>query len=71
MRALEFKSKIKDNRISIPRRLRHEFFAGSERPVRVVVYVEDSDVYDEKAFRKMTANQFLNGYAETDSVYDL
>jgi hypothetical protein len=46
-------------------------FAGYERPVRVVVYVEDSDVYDEKAYRQMTASQFLNGYAETDSVYDL
>ena len=48
MRAIEFKSTIRENRILIPRRMRPELIAGRDRNVRVVVFVEDSDIYDEK-----------------------
>ena len=33
--------------------------------------MEDVEVYDEKAYRQMTKSQFLKGYADSDSVYDL
>jgi hypothetical protein len=68
---LRFKSKIRDNRILIPRRVRQELIAEQDKNVRVVVFVKDSDVYDEKAYRQMTKAQFLKGYAESDDVYDL
>ena len=71
MRAIEFKSKINDNRILIPRRVRQELIAERDKNVRVVVFVKDSDVYDEKAYRQITKTQFLKGYADSDSVYDL
>jgi hypothetical protein len=71
MRAVEFKSKIRDNRILIPRKVRQELFAEQDRNVRIVVFVKDNDVYDEKAYRQMTKVQFLKGYTDTDSVYDL
>ena len=71
MRAIEFKSKIRNNSILIPRRMQKELFADSGDNVRVVVFVKDDDVYEEKAYRKMTKSQFLKGYAETDSIYDL
>ena len=70
MRAIEFKSQIRENRILIPRRMQSEFIAGSAKPVSVVVFLEDTEVYDEKAYRQLTKNQFLKGYAETDSIYD-
>ena len=70
MRAIEFKSKIRENKILIPRRIQSELITGSDRHVRVVVFVDDSDVYDEKAYRQMTKSQFLKGYADTDSIYD-
>ena len=38
-----------------------------DRNVRIVVFVKDSDVYDEKAYRQMTEVQFLKGYAGSDS----
>ena len=71
MRAVEFKSTIQENSILIPRRLQPQLIAVRDRNVRVVVFMEDSDVYDERAFRQMTKSQFLKGYAASDAVYDL
>jgi len=71
MRAVEFKSKIRDNRILIPRKIRQELISEQDKNVRIVVFVKDSDVYDETAYRQMTKLQFLKGYADSDSVYDL
>ena len=70
MRAVEFKSKIKDNRIIIPRRVMQELVAEQDKSVRIVLFLKDSDVYDEKAYRQMTKTQFLNGYADSDAIYD-
>ena len=71
MRAIEFKSKIKDNRILIPRRIQQELIAEQDKNVRIVIFVKDSDAYDEKAYRQMTEAQFLKGYSDSDAVYDL
>jgi hypothetical protein len=71
MRAIEFKSKITDNRILIPHRVRKELIPAQDENVHVVVFVKDSDVHEEKAYRQMTKTQFLQGYAESDAVYDL
>jgi len=70
MRALEFKSKIRENKILIPRRMQSKLILAHEQKVRVVVLLEDSDIYEEKAYRQMTKNQFLKGYADSDSIYD-
>ena len=71
MRAIEFKSKIRDNRILIPRKVRHELVAGEDQNVRIVVFLKDSDLYDEKSYRHITKEQFLKGYADADAIYDL
>jgi hypothetical protein len=67
MRAIEFRSTIRENRISIPRSKQSEFIFGCDKKVRVVVFLEDTD---EKAYRQMTKSQFLKGYADSDSIYD-
>jgi hypothetical protein len=71
MRAIEFKSKIRENKILIPRKMQSELTTHGDKTVRVVVFVEDSEIYDEKNFRQTTKNQFLKGYADSDSIYDL
>jgi len=70
MRAVEFKSKIIDNMILIPRKVRDELIAEQGKNVRIFVFINDNDVYEEKAYRQMTKVQFLKGYADSDSVYD-
>lgn len=70
MRALEFKSKIKNNQILIPERIQFEFRSKQNRNVRVIVLIDDSDTYDDLIFKEATQNHFVNGYSDSDSVYD-
>jgi hypothetical protein len=70
MKAIEFKSKIRENQILIPRSILPELMAGNDKSVRVVVFLDDTDVYDEKAYRLAMKKQFLKGYADSDAVYD-
>jgi len=71
MRAIEFRSTIRENKILIPRKMVPELIVESDKSVRVIVFVEESDVYDDKVFRQMAKSQFLKGYSEADAVYDL
>ena len=71
MRAIEFTSKIQENKILIPRRMQSKLITEHSKNIKVVVFLEDSEIYDEKSYRQMTKNQFLKGYADTDSIYDL
>jgi hypothetical protein len=70
MRALEFKSKIKNNRILIPTKIQTELNVKQDKDVRVIVLVDDSDIYDDLIFQEATQSQFLKGYADTDSIYE-
>jgi len=67
MRAVEFKTKIRENKIIIPRRRQNELLVCDNTTVRVIVFVEDTD---EDVYRQMTKSQFLKGYADSDSIYD-
>lgn len=68
MRALEFKSRIKNNKIQIPEKIRSEL--KQDKDIRVIVLFEDSDNNDEFEFRQLATEEFLKGYAESDSIYD-
>ena len=70
MRAIEFKSRIRENKILIPRKMQSEMFVESDKRIRVVVFLEDAEVYEDKAYRQMTKKQFLKGYDDSDSIYD-
>lgn len=68
MRALEFKSKIKDNQILIPVRIQSEL--NSNQDVRVILLIGDSESDDDLVFEPSAQRQFLKGYADSDSIYD-
>ena len=70
MRALEFKSKIKNNQILIPLKIQSELKNKKDKDVRVIVLIDDFEIYDDFIFQQTTQSQFLNGYADSDSVYD-
>jgi hypothetical protein len=70
MRALEFKSKIKDNQILIPSKIQSELNSNQDKYVRVIVLMDDPDIYDDLIFKQSTKDQFFKGYADTDSIYD-
>lgn len=70
MRAIEFKSKIKNNQILIPTKIQSELKTKQDKNVRVIVLIDDSDLYDDLIFQQSTQSQFLKGYSDSDSVYD-
>jgi hypothetical protein len=41
-----------------------------EKNVRVMILPDETDVDDDLVFKQTTAQQFLNGYAGSDSIYD-
>jgi len=69
MKALEFKTKIKDNQILIPSRIQSEL-NSKQNDVRVILLVDDSDINDQFDFQNTAQEQFLSGYSESDSIYD-
>ncbi len=70
MKALEFKAKIKNNSIQIPLRIQSELKPNQDRDVRVIVLIDDSEKNDNLIVKEAAAAHFLQGFAESDSIYD-
>ncbi|MGH2534754.1 MAG: hypothetical protein ACRDJW_21050 [Thermomicrobiales bacterium] len=68
MAALEFWARINpDGTLPVPAEVAAQIH--EERPVRVIVLLTDPSSEDD-AWARLTVEQFLNGYAEGDAVYD-
>lgn len=70
MRALEFKSKIKNNQIIIPTKMLSEFKSNDDKNIRVIVLIDEVVISDDLVFQQATQDQFLMGYADSDAIYD-
>jgi hypothetical protein len=69
MKTVEFTSELLDNRITVPSDVQNALI-NVKGSVRVIVIVDDADSLNDSIYRRETAKQFLNGYAESDSIYD-
>jgi len=70
MKAIEFKSKLGNKSFHIPKRFQAELNNVANKNVRVIIYLEDSDIDDEQTLNQATREQFLKGYSDSDSIYD-
>ncbi|MDP3642294.1 MAG: hypothetical protein Q8S54_03780 [Bacteroidota bacterium] len=70
MRAIEFKSKLSHNRIIIPKRLHEKLKILDEKNIRVMILPDEMEIDDDVVLTQITIEQFLNGYADSDSIYD-
>ncbi|HAL81776.1 MAG TPA: hypothetical protein DCO83_05695 [Mucilaginibacter sp.] len=70
MKAVEFETELSDNTINIPENFRLELSLSKDKHVRVIVLIDDLEKNEEAAFTNMVSARFLNGYDDTDSVYD-
>jgi hypothetical protein len=70
MRALVFKSKIKNNQILIPARIQSELKDIQDKNVKVIMLVEGKDQSEDLGFKETTQRQFLEGYSDSDAIYD-
>ena len=67
MKALEFETRVNpDQTLTVPAELAQELPA--ERAIRVLLLVPESA--EEEEWERLTAEEFLKGYGEGDSVYD-
>lgn len=66
MQAVEFSAQLNQtNNIEIPQRLIKMLKSG--QMVKVIILFEDEE---QKEWEQLTAQSFLNGYAEQDNIYD-
>lgn len=70
MKAIEFKSKISKNHILIPRKIQAQLRSTDEKNVQVILLFDDSDANADLELKQLASAQFLNGYADSDSIYD-
>lgn len=68
MKAIEFKTRMKDKFIKVPENL--NLLLPEERDVRVILLFEEKEKLEDVDFRNLANEQFLAGYSESDSVYD-
>ncbi len=70
MKAVEFKTKLKNNRIEIPKKLHKQVTTSKNKDVRVILLMDEPSQNGKDDFSTLTREQFLDGYAKSDSVYD-
>ena len=70
MRAIEFKSKLSKNHILIPRKIQAQLRNTDAKNVQVILLFDDSDANADLELKQLASAQFLNGYADSDSIYD-
>lgn len=72
MEALEFITKIKDRQIVVPDKIQSALDNNKDKEIRVIVLIEEneSDTDSESLIKKNIQQEFLKGYADSDSIYD-
>ncbi|HEY5462567.1 MAG TPA: hypothetical protein VIJ95_04865 [Hanamia sp.] len=74
MKALEFVTKIKDNQILVPDVIQSALEINKDKEIRVIVLIEEGDAgnfhRNDPFIQETIQEQFLKGYAESDSIYD-
>lgn len=69
MKALEFKSHIKDNKIVLPKRAQEFLQNFLNKEFRVIILVDELNDFDVK-YDQVVQQNFFEGYVEEDSIYD-
>ena len=68
MKAVEFKTKLKHHSIRIPEKL--SSVININKTIRVIILYDDEDIPESNDYRNLVNEQFLEGYSDSDSVYD-
>jgi hypothetical protein len=67
LRVLEFQTQLNpDHTLTVPRGVAQQIQADEE--LRVMLFVPDAA--EDQSWAGLTAEQFLNGYSDGDSIYD-
>ena len=67
MKAIEFKSKISNNKIQIPKKVQSELRKANDKNVRVMVFLDDTDISEEADLNKINVSDDA-GSLSTDEI---
>jgi hypothetical protein len=70
MKVVEFKSKIKNNKIDIPAAIQAKLDYQQGKAIRVIVIMEDNEAENEINFKDKALTDFFKGYSSSDAIYD-
>jgi len=69
MKAFEFETSLTSpNTLSIPPEIGAQL--SSDQRVRVLLLVSDADEDEDEDWARLTTEQFLKGYDDSDAIYD-
>jgi len=68
MKAVEFKAKIKNRLIKVPKNISTDI--SGDKEVRVIVLIDEFERSEDNSFKKLSKDQFLAGYSDSDAIYD-
>lgn len=52
MKAIEFRTRLSNNQIVIPPKIQSQLKDSSNKEIRVMILIEDPDIYEEQIFNK-------------------
>jgi len=70
MKAIEFTTRLSRHSIRVPENFKQEIESNKGKKARVILLFDDSENYNEKEFKSFVAEEFFNGYADSDKMYD-
>jgi hypothetical protein len=70
MKAIEFTTVLEASKIQFPELILKDIQTSVGKNARVILLIDEIDLYEENNFRNLAEEQFLDGYSETDSIYD-
>jgi hypothetical protein len=69
MKAYEFPAEVNaDGKINLPEIILKRI--PNDQTIRVIIFISETDDEENQIWSKITAEQFLAGYSESDSIYD-
>ena len=70
MKTVEFTTQIFNNIIQVPGEFETEIKSVRKKNVRVVLFIDEPVTYEENSIKSFFQEQFLQGYSESDAIYD-
>jgi hypothetical protein len=70
MNAIEFKTILAGNAIKIPESFQSELSLSKDKPVRVIVIIDELEKHEDIGFKILSGNQSPKGLNQNDSFYN-
>jgi hypothetical protein len=70
MKAIEFTTILEAFKIQFPELVLKDVQASIGKNARVILLIDEPELYEEKSFQNLAEEQFLKGYSDSDAIYD-